>query len=131
MHGSSRILARAVFTVLLLLPLGLAPACSFRRQPPPGASGAEIYRLQNCANCHGEVREGTRLGPPLAGLRAHWTRARLTEYLADPRPMVEADARLSALDERYGSSDMGRYDNLDLSQRSTLAEWLLEAGAPK
>jgi mono/diheme cytochrome c family protein len=106
----------------------LALACSFRRQPPPGASGAEIYRLQNCANCHGERREGTRRGPALAGLRARWTIERLAAYLADPPAMLETDARLASLDEQYGSSDMGRYDNLDLAQRSTLAAWLLAEG---
>lgn len=111
----------------LALLLALAPGCSLRRQPPPGASGAEIYRLQNCANCHGEGREGTRRGPPLAGLRSNWTRARLAEYMLDPRPMVARDARLARLDQQYGSSDMGRYDNLDLVQRSTLADWLLAA----
>lgn len=112
---------------LLVLPF-LALACSFRRQPPPGASGAEIYRLQNCANCHGEEREGTRRGPPLAGLRANWNAERLAEYLVDPPAMVARDARLVAYDEQYGSSDMGRYDNLDLGQRSTLAAWLLAEG---
>ena len=110
---------------LLLFLFPLLPACLFRRQPPPGASGAEIYRLQNCANCHGKAREGTRLGPPLEGLAQHWTRARLAEYLVDPRPLVASDARLSALDQHYGSSDMGRYDNLDLALRTALADWLL------
>ncbi len=114
---------------LTLLVLSLfAPACIFRRQPPPGASGAEIYRLQNCANCHGEEREGTRRGPPLAGLSANWSAERLAEYLADPPAMVANDARLAAYDEQYGSSDMGRYDNLDLALRSTLAAWLLAEG---
>lgn len=111
--------------------LALAPACVFRRQPPPGATGDEIYRLQNCANCHGDEREGTRRGPPLAGLRAHWTDARLAEYFVDPRAVVVQDARLSALDEAFGSSDMGPYANLDRELRTTLAKWLLEvSGAP-
>jgi cytochrome c553 len=113
-------------SVLVLALVGLLGACLFRRQPPPGASGAEIYRLQNCANCHGEAREGTRLGPPLADLRAHWSAARLAEYFLDPRPVIEQDARLVELDRSFGSSDMGRYDNLDLEQRTHLAEWLLE-----
>lgn len=108
---------------LLLLPL-LTLACSFRRDPPPGASGAEIYRLQNCANCHGDKREGTRNGPPLRGLAAHWDAERLARYFADPRALVAEDARLRALDQEY-SGDMGRYDNLNLGQRRTLAWWLI------
>lgn len=118
---------RQATLALSLLPF-LALACSFRRQPPPGASGAEIYRLQNCANCHGEEREGTRRGPPLAGLRSNWSAERLAEYLADPPAMVANDARLALFDEQFGSSDMGRYDNLDMEQRTRLAAWLLAEG---
>jgi hypothetical protein len=53
---------------------------------------------------------------------------RLAEYLVDPPAMVASDARLAQFDEQYGSSDMGRYDNLDLEQRSRLAAWLLAEG---
>jgi cytochrome c553 len=104
----------------------LGSACLFRRQPPPGASGPEIYALQNCANCHGDEREGTRRGPRLTGLRAHWTVERLAEYFVDPRAVVARDARLGGLDEQFGASDMGSYANLDLALRTTLARWLLE-----
>ena len=62
-----------------------------------------------------------RRGPPLAGLRANWDSARLAEYLADPASMVARDPRLMTLDERFGGIQMGRYDNLDLAQRTTLA----------
>jgi mono/diheme cytochrome c family protein len=99
-------------------------ACSLREDPPPGASGAVIYDLQNCANCHGSAREGTRLGPPLAGLAAHWARATLADYIADPRAIVARDPRLAELDRRW-STDMGPYDNLTLEQRLVLADWLL------
>jgi len=109
---------------LILLALFFATACSMRRPPPPGASGDVIYALQNCANCHGEQREGTRLGPALQSLSTDWTRARLAEYLADPRALVESDERLAALDREF-SSDMGRYDNLSLDERLVLADWLL------
>lgn len=114
--------------LLLVLPFLVLPflvlACSFRRDPPPGASGSEIYRLQNCANCHGDAREGTRNGPALRSLKAHWDPERLARYFDDPRAMVAEDARLQALDQEY-SGDMGRYDNLNLGQRRTLAWWLI------
>lgn len=114
---------------LLLVCLAcLGPACIFRRQPPPGASGTQIYELQNCANCHGDAREGTRRGPPLAGLEAHWSVDLLAEYLADPQGIVERDPRLQAFGKEYEGSEMGRYDNLDLDLRRTLASWLLEDG---
>lgn len=119
----------ARIAVLTLVSLWLAAACSLRRQPPPGASGAEIYRLQNCANCHGDAREGTRRGPPLAALGAHWTEASLAEYFVDPQAVVARDARLAELEAGLGGSKMGRYDNLDAGQRRTLAAWLLADGA--
>jgi len=109
---------------LSLLPLLLVVACSLRKQPPPGASGEVIYELQNCANCHGPAREGTRLGPALAGLDPSWTRERLAEYLDDPRAMVAREPRLQELDRTW-STDMGRYDNLSQDQRLVLADWLL------
>ncbi|MEQ1891078.1 MAG: cytochrome c [Planctomycetota bacterium] len=109
---------------LLLVVTLLSAACSTRRPPPPGASGDVIYELQNCANCHGPAREGTRLAPPLAGLAAHWTRDSLAEYLADPRAMVAREARLKELDKAW-SSDMGPYANLSHEERLVLADWLL------
>jgi mono/diheme cytochrome c family protein len=108
---------------LILLTL-LATACSTRRPPPPGASGDVIYALQNCANCHGETREGTRLGPALLPLSPSWTRERLAEYLADPRALVASDERLAALDRQF-STDMGPYANLSQDERLVLAGWLL------
>lgn len=111
-------------TLLPLVPLALVAACSTRRPPPPGASGDVIYQLQNCANCHGEDRRGTRLGPSLVPLASSWTRESLASYLADPRAMVAADERLAALDREF-SADMGRYDNLSQDERLVLAGWLL------
>ena len=119
---------RSLLPITFVVPALFLLACSLRQQPPPGASGAEIYRLQNCANCHGEEREGTRRGPPLAGLDEHWTAERLAEYLSDPGATIAGDARLRAMDEDFGSSNMGRYDNLDPEQRRTLAAWLLAGG---
>ena len=114
--------ARRTLTLLFTC-LHLA-ACSTRRPPPPGASGDVIYELQNCANCHGPAREGTRLAPPLAGLASNWTRDSLAEYLADPRAAVARDARLKELDKAW-SSDMGPYANLSPAERLVLADWLL------
>ncbi len=113
------------FGAALLLSLYVASACTLRKDPPPGASGVDIYALQNCANCHGQLGRGNALGPPLSSLARHWTRELLVEYLADPRPFVERDERLTALDAEY-SGQMSRYDNLSVEQRRVLAEWLLE-----
>ncbi len=99
-------------------------ACALRRPPPPGASGAQIYELQNCANCHGEEGAGTSRGPALRELSRHWTRERLVDYLADPQAVAAVDPRLRARGREF-SSEMGPYDNLTAEQRGVLADWLL------
>jgi len=102
----------------------VASACSLRQDPPPGASGAEIYRLQNCANCHGDRGEGTSRGTALRELGLHWTRDDLADFLADPDVVLTRDARLQA-QRRPFSGAMSRYDNLTQDERERLAEYLL------
>ena len=119
---AERSLAAAVLATLALAP---GAACSSRIDPPPGASGEDIYALQNCANCHGERGEGKSLGPPLRDLAASWTVADLGRYLARPEDFIERDPRLRALDAEY-TSEMNPYDNLTDDERRVLAEWLLE-----
>jgi len=113
-----------VRTLLAITLGGLVVACSFRKDPPPGADGATIYELQNCANCHGTELEGKSLGPALQGLAANWSEGELARFLADPGPFLARDARLEGLHRAYPGA-MSRYDNLDLEQRTTLARWLL------
>ena len=110
--------------VLVSIALVLGGACSLRQAPPPGATGDEIYALQNCANCHGLDRKGMPNGPALADLERHWTRDTLAEFLRDPKAFVKTDARVAALKNQY-STGMGRYDALTLDQRLVLASWLL------
>jgi mono/diheme cytochrome c family protein len=106
------------------LVLALALGCSLRRDPPPGATGAEIYVYQNCANCHGENGEGRSQGPALAGLASSWELDALVGFLADPDPFVERDPRLAALLEEH-SGEMSSYANLTREERTVLAAWLL------
>lgn len=113
---------RAICLALLLSTA--TAACFGPRQPPPGAAADLIYELQNCANCHAADRSGTRLGPPLAGLRAHWTRASLARFLEDPEPWRAGDPRL-AEQARELDSVMGPYANLGPEERLRLADWLL------
>lgn len=107
-----------------LAPLVLA-SCLGRKPVPPGATGEEIYALQNCRLCHAEDGSGTKRGPALGDLRANWTVERLVEYLFDPQPVVDADERLRALDEQF-SLPMPRYHNLTEEQRRELGHFLLE-----
>lgn len=118
--------ARALLACLGLVVAGAGCAgCTARKDPPADAAGGQIYEFQNCQNCHGRNGEGTALGPPLAKLSSHWTRAALTQYLADPEAAARTDERLGALANAY-SGRMTRYDNLSEEQRSVLAGWLLE-----
>ena len=109
-----------------LLPIALA-AClvACRQTPPPGASGRTIYTLQNCANCHGEEERGTARGPALFGLNAYWDRIALAQFFADPKGLARHDSRLSAMIEEY-PCEMSTYENLTLSERLVLADYLLE-----
>jgi mono/diheme cytochrome c family protein len=113
------------------LPLAVlaAAGCALRRDPPAGASGATIYELQNCANCHGEDGEGTTRGPALADVAAHWSREELADFLAAPSSWTERDAQLAALRASY-SGAMSPYDNLTPDERLRLADHLLGVATP-
>lgn len=111
--------------VLFTLAALLLTSCLGRKAVPEGASGAEIYVLQNCRLCHEEDGSGSGRGPALGQLRTNWTVEQLVSYLSDPAPFIEADPRLKKLEDTH-SLPMPRYHNLTEQQRSRLAVWLLE-----
>ena len=114
------------WTRLLLLSAGSGVvflACKSPTPPPPGASGAEIFELQLCANCHKEDGSGGWLGPPLRDLGRHWDREDLARFLAAPSDWNEDD-RLAGLRQSF-SSEMSSYDNLSEEERLRLADHLL------
>ncbi len=109
----------------LLLASVLLASCLGRRSVPEGATGAEIFVLQNCKLCHEADGSGSKRGPALKGLREHWTEAKLVDYLFDPKPFIEASPRLKELEKTH-SLPMPRYHNLTEAQRGELAGWLLD-----
>ena len=111
------LLCGAAFTSLVL------SACLSAQQPPPGASGREIYELQLCANCHGEAGEGTSRGPRLVGLAKHWSPPSLVDFLAHTERWEQDEERIRRLAAAY-SGDMRGYDNLSRAERTRLAEYL-------
>ncbi len=110
--------------IFALLAIALA-SCLGRKPVPEGATGAQIYVLQNCKLCHEPDGSGSDRAPALGGLREHWTRDRLVLYLFDPAPIIAADPRLKELEDTH-SLPMPRYHNLTEEQRGVLADWLLE-----
>jgi hypothetical protein len=107
----------------LTLPLVLG-ACAMRKQPPVGATGAEIYDASACASCHGDSLEGSSSGPSLLGLSAVWERRGLGQFIGDPEPFFERDERLQKLDADF-SSNMLEYSNLSSNELDRLAGFIL------
>lgn len=113
-----------ILTLVALASIVLC-SCLGRRPVPEGASGAEIFVLQNCKLCHEPDGSGSGRGPALRKLRQYWTEEQLVVYLFDPAPMIAADPRLKEQEDRH-SLPMPRYHNLSEEQRRVLAGWLLE-----
>jgi mono/diheme cytochrome c family protein len=94
-------------------------------QSPSGDRGAQIYAMESCAICHGKQREGTRLGPPLIGLKAHWTEDKLVrDYFPDPVTFQNNDPRLREMLKTFNTMKMPAVRIPEADQRA-LARWLL------
>jgi len=110
--------------IALALVSVLLSSCLGRKPVPEGASGAEIFVLQNCQLCHEADGSGSRRGPALGNLGAHWTQAELVDYFFDPAPAIAASTRLQEYEDKHSLS-MPRYHNLTEEQRVELAGWVL------
>lgn len=89
-------LLHALLAPALLLLSGLM-ACNDdgpSKAPLAQRSGPELYKLQNCATCHGRAGAGSATGPALRELARNWTREKLIEYFDDPVGYRERDERL-------------------------------------
>lgn len=109
---------------LLILTALAAGACVSSSSAGSTPSGVAIFRASRCADCHGSDLTGSKAGPSLEGLSAHWTRSELAAFLADPSAVASKDARLSALDLEY-DQDMPAFGDLTDKERDALAGWLL------
>ena len=118
-------MSERILSLALVLGLGLGlGACIAPTQPPPGATGKEIFELQLCSNCHGKAGIGGSRGPALRGLTDHWTEVSLARFLADVESFERDDTRVRALASAY-SGDMRSYANLNEDERIQLARYLL------
>jgi mono/diheme cytochrome c family protein len=92
--------------------------------------GEKVYAMQSCAICHGKQREGSKLGPPLTGLKAHWTADQLVrDYFPDPVTYQNNDPRLREMLKTYNTMKMPAVRLPEADQRA-LADWLLTDPAP-
>jgi cytochrome c2 len=120
---------RAPYVTWLLF-CGLAVlACSQAEKPAPAASdavheGRRIFLAQPCPTCHGRNRRGTNIGPPIRGLRRHWTARRLAAFLHDPASFKQDDPRLRTISEHY-RTDMPSPILRDEKTASALIAYLL------
>ena len=55
-----------------------------------------LYASAGCSACHGKTGRSSmlKLGPSFEGLKEHWTKDTLLEYIADPAAFAAKDARL-------------------------------------
>jgi mono/diheme cytochrome c family protein len=88
-------------------------------------TGAELFHLQGCKQCHGPQGRGGSLGPDLVANKAAWTPERLVEYLRDPPAFVAKDPRLREQAKRY-SLPMPKFDMLREEELEGLAQHVLE-----
>jgi mono/diheme cytochrome c family protein len=111
---------RSLSSALLFMPL--VTACA----PEPNAprSGAQLYREQNCVQCHGPTGEGTQLGPSIADKLSYWKRESLAEFLADPIAYSARDERLAAQGKQY-LTPMVKFLTLSEDERLRIADYVL------
>ncbi|MFT7462280.1 MAG: mono/diheme cytochrome c family protein [Pseudohongiellaceae bacterium] len=114
--------------LLLLAPLALFAACSSATTDVVVAveeqDGAQLYKSQACAKCHGS--DGSSAfwlpGPDLRAHLGSWTPDTLAAYLGDPMAVAEGIERLA------GDGKMPEYSHLDEATRRRLAEYVLTLG---
>ena len=110
-------------TVFRVIPVFLGALLGVGYAACSSSPGQQVYLDSGCARCHGANFSGTRLGPPLAGLRVTWGREELVRFLKDPSAYTRRDPRLKALAARYQVS-MPKFA-MEEKTRLMLAEFLL------
>ncbi len=100
----------------------VSPACFFYVRPR--SDGPTLFRVENCANCHGPNGVGSPNGPTLVGLERNWDPETLNAFLADPEAWRERVPRLAEL-ARAHRNRMPSFSHLSDRERSKLATHLL------
>lgn len=108
---------------LALFALG-AVACADEVEPSGPPDGAQLFREQNCVQCHGPEGRGTNLGPALFDKKSFWTRQELAQYLTDPQARIQKDERLAKQADLY-RLPMTKFVALSREQRLAIADHVL------
>jgi len=88
-------------------------------------SAPELMSKLGCTTCHGTDLKGTRMGPPLFGLREHWGRDNLINYLRNPNSYADTE-RFKEQQKQYPGLMMPSFSNIDVKELGRIADYLLE-----
>lgn len=119
-------MTRCVYASIAAGALALLTFAACGASGPPAGSPEALYIDLGCAKCHGDDRQGQRSGPALVKIADHWNESELLEYLKNPKSFVEANPRLSYLDEQYPIA-MPAYAATNEEDLKKLADFILNS----
>jgi cytochrome c553 len=93
-------------------------------QTSQDADGKTLIQRSGCVSCHGEDLNGTQVAPALTGLKEHWTRDALINYLRNPSS-YNGDKRFDEYRMKYKNAVMPSYGNLDVKDLGKISDYLL------
>lgn len=92
---------------------------------PQKVTGLTLIQQNGCMACHGQDLKGNgNLGPSLYNAKKHWNRDELINYLRNPADYSN-DPRFDEYADKYKNIMMPSFDNLDVKDLGTIADYLL------
>lgn len=87
-------------------------------------SPADLINRLGCRNCHGQNLEGTKMAPPLVGLKENWSKDQLTNYLRNPSSYMDSK-RFQEFQQQYPNMVMPSFNNINVQELGKISEYLL------
>jgi mono/diheme cytochrome c family protein len=87
-------------------------------------TGKELVSRIGCIGCHGSDLAGTTRAPSLVGVRQHWSRDQLINYLRNPNSFMNSE-RFQNYKAKYPNVIMPSYNNIDVKDLGKIADYLL------
>jgi mono/diheme cytochrome c family protein len=88
-------------------------------------SASELMGKLGCISCHGSDLTGTRMGPPLQGLKENWGRDKLINFMRNPSSYMDTE-RFKEFRKKYPGIIMPAFNNIDVKELGKIADYLLE-----